>query len=47
MIFCFIAFTATVKVGVKCFKVLVNLPKASLPFILAAGEEVSVDGGGQ
>jgi hypothetical protein len=42
MIFCFIAFTATVKVGV-----LVNLPKASLPFILAAGEEVSVDGGGQ
>jgi hypothetical protein len=35
-----------IKVTVECFKVLVNLPKASLVFVLAASEEVSVDGSG-
>jgi hypothetical protein len=35
-----------VEVTVECFEVLVNLPKASLAFVLAASEEVSVDGSG-
>jgi hypothetical protein len=35
-----------VEVTVECFKVLVNLPKVSLAFVLAASEEVSVDGSG-